>query len=34
MTKSLNEYVKEQKTNAEAEAFWVILTDSRYYGGK
>jgi SAM-dependent methyltransferase len=34
MTKSLDEYAKEWQGNAETDAFWVILTDSRYYGGK
>jgi ubiquinone/menaquinone biosynthesis C-methylase UbiE len=34
MTKSLNEYVKEWEGNAEADALWVVLTDSRYYGRK
>jgi ubiquinone/menaquinone biosynthesis C-methylase UbiE len=34
MTKSLQEYAKEWQSNAEADALWVILTDSRYYGRK
>jgi len=34
MTKSLDEYAKEWQGNAEADALWVILTDSRYYGRK
>jgi ubiquinone/menaquinone biosynthesis C-methylase UbiE len=34
MTKSLNEYAKEWEGNTEADALYVILTDSRYYGRK
>jgi ubiquinone/menaquinone biosynthesis C-methylase UbiE len=34
MTKSLNEYVKDWEGNAEADALYVVLTDSRYYGRK
>ena len=34
MMKSLNDYAKEWQGNAEADAFWVILTDSRCYGRK
>lgn len=34
MAKSLNEYADEWQKNAEADALWVILTDSRYYGKK
>jgi ubiquinone/menaquinone biosynthesis C-methylase UbiE len=34
MTKPLSKYANEWKKNAEADAFWVILTDSRYYGKK
>jgi ubiquinone/menaquinone biosynthesis C-methylase UbiE len=33
-TKSLSEYAKEWEGNAEADALWVILTDSTYYGRK
>ena len=32
--KSITEYAKEWEGNAEADALWVILTDSRYYGRK
>ncbi|MGD1074631.1 MAG: class I SAM-dependent methyltransferase [Thermodesulfovibrionales bacterium] len=32
MMKTLNDYAKEWQANAEADALWVILTDSRYYG--
>lgn len=34
MTKSINQYAKEWENNAEADALWVILTDSKYYGSK
>lgn len=34
MTRRLDEYAKEWQGNAEADPFWVILTDSRYYGRK
>jgi SAM-dependent methyltransferase len=34
MTKSLNKYAKEWEGNAEADALYVILTDSRYFGRK
>ncbi|HAM52396.1 MAG TPA: hypothetical protein DCP92_17500 [Nitrospiraceae bacterium] len=34
MAKTLDEYAKEWQGDAEADALWVILTDSRYYGGK
>lgn len=34
MTKTIDNYADEWQKNAEADAFWVILTDSRYYGRK
>jgi ubiquinone/menaquinone biosynthesis C-methylase UbiE len=34
MQKDLKEYIKEWEGNAEADALWVILTDSKYYGRK
>jgi ubiquinone/menaquinone biosynthesis C-methylase UbiE len=34
MTRTLDEYASEWQANAEADALWVILTDSRYYGGR
>lgn len=34
ITKTLDEYAREWQGNAEADALWVILTDSRYYGRK
>lgn len=34
MAKNINQYAKEWENNAEADAFWVILTDSKYYGRK
>lgn len=34
MAKSLSDYEREWQGNAEADALWVILTDSRYYGRK
>jgi ubiquinone/menaquinone biosynthesis C-methylase UbiE len=34
MTKSLQRYADEWQKNAEADALWVILTDSRFYGKK
>lgn len=34
MTKTLDDYAKEWQGNAKADALWVILTDSKYYGRK
>src|ERR1700690_145062 len=34
MTKSIDQYAKEWQNNAQADALWVILTDSKYYGRK
>jgi len=34
MTKNMGEYAKEWQGNAEADALYVILTDSKYFGKK
>ena len=34
ITKTLDEYAREWQGNAEADALWVILTDSQLYGKK
>jgi SAM-dependent methyltransferase len=34
MPKSINHYAQEWQQNAAADALWVILTDSKYYGRK
>lgn len=34
MTKPMTQYAREWEQNAAADALWVILTDSRYYGRK
>lgn len=34
MVKTMTQYATEWESNAQADAMWVILTDSKYYGGK
>ena len=34
MKKNIDQYAQEWQKNAEADALWVILTDSKYYGRK
>lgn len=34
MVRSIKEYARDWQENAEADAFWSILTNPRFYAGK